>query len=172
MSVVLWFSLDFIVELGVFFDSSLAERVVHAVVEKETSGRNAIYANAIDLIKNSPVFGDYYLIPSGAGKGLYPHNFFLEAFLTNGLIGGVAFVVMVLIAVYKSWEFLRSKREVGWMVLLFLQLLVFGMISSPLYSSQDFWALCLFVLSITWQNKSDITRRKKTPKGIENKNSG
>ncbi len=148
-----WLSHDFLIELGDSFDSGLAERLINAVEKKETSGRDEIYANTLGIISKSPLFGDFYLISSGEGRNGYPHNFFLEAFMTTGLIGGVPYVIMVLIAVYKSYLFLRGEHKSSWLVILFLQILVYGMFSSSLYSSQDFWALCLFVLSIPLKEK-------------------
>jgi len=146
--VGLWLSLGFLSELSEDLGSSLSERLVSAVENRETSGRDKIYGNTLDIIGDAPLFGDFYLIPSGPGKEGYPHNFFLEAFMTTGIIGGIPFAIMVLIILYKSYQLLQQKRRSGWIVLMFLQVLVYGMFSSSLYSSQDFWALCLFMLSI------------------------
>lgn len=146
---MVWLSLDLLVEVGESIDSGLAERVISAVEKKETSGRDEIYANTWNIITKSPLFGDFYLIPSGMAKGYYPHNFFLEAFMTTGLLGGIPFVIMVVISLIKSYRLLKTEHDSSWLVLLFLQLLVYGMFSSALYTSQDFWALCLFILSIS-----------------------
>ncbi len=147
-TIVLWFSLGFLVELSDAVGSGIVERLISAVETGETSGRDKIYANALDHFKDSPIFGEYYLIPSGIAKGFYPHNFFLEAFMTTGLIGGIPFVLMVMLALIKSFKILRDRHSSGWIVLLFLQVLVYGMFSSSLYSSQGFWALCFFILSM------------------------
>ncbi len=161
VTLTFWLSLDFLLELGDTFDSGLAERVINAIEKKETSGRDEIYANTLNIISKSPLFGDFYLVSSGIAKGYYPHNFFLEAFMTTGLIGGIPYVLMVLVAVYKSYLFLREEHKASWLVILFLQILVYGMFSSSLYSSQDFWALCLFVLSIPIKEKTRKKERKR-----------
>ena len=156
-----WLSLDFLLELGDSFDSGLAERIISAIEKKETSGRDEIYANTLNIISKSPLFGDYYLVSSGIAKGYYPHNFFLEAFMTTGLVGGLPYLLMVFIAVYRSYVFLKENHESSWLILLFLQILVYGMFSSSLYSSQDFWALSLFVLSIPRKEEMGKEIRKK-----------
>lgn len=147
-AVALYFSVGFLIELSEAVGSGIVSRLLSAVESGETSGRDIIYANAIGHFKDSPVFGDFYLISSGVGKGGYPHNFFLEAFMTTGLIGGIPFLVMVLLALRKSFGLLRHRHKSGWIILLFIQMIVYGMFSSSLYSSQDFWALCFFILSL------------------------
>lgn len=158
--IVLWFSLGFIIEIAESLGSSLITRLLSAIETGETSGRDAIYANAISFFNESPLFGYYYLIPSGPGKGGYPHNFFIEAFMTTGFVGGVPFVGIIILAVYKSFKFLKQEHASGWIILLFLQILVFGMFSSSLYSSQDFWALCFFILSMP---ASILNKKRKLP---------
>ncbi len=175
VSIALWFSLGFLAGLSEAVGSGIVERLVSAVETGETSGRDKIYANAIAHFKDSYLFGKYYLIPSGIGKGGYPHNFFLEAFMTTGVIGGIPFVIMVVLALMKSFKILRDRHSSGWIVLLFLQLLVYGMFSSSLYSSQDFWALCFFILSMgslyntkgKFLDKSSVMPRLKKMKKIE-----
>ena len=161
LTLVLYFSLGFLIELSEAVGSGIVTRLVSAVETGETSGRDMIYANAIALFSNSPIFGDFYLISSGPGRGGYPHNFFLEAFLTTGLIGGIPFIIMVLIALKRSYGLLKKGHRSGWIILLFLQMLVYGMFSSSLYSSQDFWALCFFIISFeSVQNTHKRKRRK------------
>ncbi|OWW26243.1 hypothetical protein B4Q04_00735 [Zobellia sp. OII3] len=154
-ALVFYFSLDFLIELSEVVGSSIVTRLLSAIETGETSGRDLIYANAIGHFLDSPIFGSYYLIPSGIGNGGYPHNFFIEAFMTTGLVGGIPFVAMVLVTLKKSFLLLKKQDDSGWVVLLFLQVLVFGMFSSSLYSSQDFWALSFFILSM-----GPVVRRK------------
>jgi O-antigen ligase len=160
-AVALYFSIGLLIELSEAVGSGIASRLLSAVESGETSGRDVIYVNAIGHFKDSPLFGDFYLIPSGVGKGGYPHNFFLEAFMTTGLIGGIPFLIMVLLALRKSFGLLRHRHKSGWIILLFVQMIVYGMFSSSLYSSQDFWALCFFLLSMrpVYDGRNRISNR-------------
>jgi len=145
----LWLSLDFLIALSEAVGSSIVIRLLSALETGETSGRDKIYANAIEIFQNAPLFGDYYLIPSGIGKGGYPHNFFIEVFMTTGLIGGIPFVILVVLTLLRSFRLLKGGHPAGWIILLFIQMLIYGMFSSSLYSSQDFWALGFFILSMS-----------------------
>jgi len=158
-AIVLFFSIDFLIELSEAVGSEIVTRLLSAIETGETSGRDLIYENAIGHFLDSPVFGNYYLIPSGIGNGGYPHNFFIEAFMTTGIFGGIPFVIMVIITLIKSFTLLKRRHKSGWIVLLFLQILIFGMFSSSLYSSQDFWALSFFILSINF-SENRIIRSK------------
>ena len=121
--------------------SSLAVRLTSMIQDRETSGRDVIYANALSIIEESPIFGSYYLIPKGVGAGGYPHNYFLEVFMTTGIVGGVIFVALVLYSLFKSYNLIRAQHFSSWIVVLYLQILVYGMFSTGLYTSQDFWIL-------------------------------
>jgi len=132
--------------------SSLTARVESAVNDNESSGRNDIWSNALNIIKSSPITGKYYIIPYGEGVGGYPHNFFLEVFMATGLLGGIPFVALIFIGLYRSFRLLKAQHPSSWIVLLFLQMIVFGSFSTGLYSSQDLWALLFFVCSINMYN--------------------
>lgn len=155
----LWFMSDFLIEIADSMGSSLPARILSALESGESSGRDKIYANTLSLINDSLYFGDSYLIPSGIGKGGYPHNYILEAFLTCGLFGGIPFLIMLLLSLYKSYNLLRDGHQSGWIVVIFVQLCTFGMFSSSLSSSQDFWALSFFILSID-VSKKNINKKR------------
>jgi len=144
----LWLSLGILIELSELIGSDIVTRIVASIEDGDSSGRNNIYLNVIDIIKDSPFFGSFYLISSGVGKGAYPHNHFLEVFMTTGLLGGVPYVLMVLISLRKSFTLLSKKHSSGWIALLYIQALLYGMFSGNLYSAEDFWGLCYFVLSV------------------------
>ncbi|MBC6999405.1 O-antigen ligase family protein [Cytophaga sp. FL35] len=147
-ALTFYLSLDFIIELSEAVGSSIVTRLLSAIETGETSGRDAIYENAIGHFLDAPIFGNYYLIPSGIAKGYYPHNFVIEALMTTGLVGGIPFLIMMIVCVVKCFILLKRLHPSGWILLLFLQVIIFGMFSSSLYSSQEFWALSFFILSI------------------------
>lgn len=127
--------------------SSLTARLSSMIFDNDSSGRDGIYANAWSLIKESPIVGSYYVIRNGVGAGGYPHNFLLEVFLATGLVGGIPFVVLLFISIYRSFKIIKRRHEASWIVVLYLQIVVYGMFSTGLYTSQDFWVLLFFVVS-------------------------
>ncbi len=140
--------LDSIIDLMESMGSTLAVRLTSMVEEGESSGRDQIYKHAWSIISDSPILGSYYVIPYGLSGGSYPHNFFLEVFLANGIIGGVPYMILVFFSLFRGYTMLRKQHGASWIILLYLQMVCFGMFSTALYSSQDFWILLFFLLSI------------------------
>lgn len=128
--------------------SSLIPRLTSMIFENDSSGRDGIYANTLNLIKESPILGSYYLIRSGVGAGSYPHNFILEIFMATGIIGGIPFLCLLMITIYRAFIIIKNRHQSTWIVILFLQVIVYGMFSAGLYTSQDFWVLFFFMISM------------------------
>ncbi|MBA2563242.1 MAG: O-antigen ligase family protein [Chitinophagaceae bacterium] len=128
--------------------SNLAIRLTSMVVKGESSGRDDIYSNTLNIIQGSPILGEYYFLPTGVGAGGYPHNFFLEVFLATGLLGGIPFMIMIFISLVKAYKLIKVNHPSSWIIILYLQMLVFGMFSTGLYSSQDFWVLLFYIMSM------------------------
>ncbi|MBA3285875.1 MAG: O-antigen ligase family protein [Nitrosopumilus sp.] len=128
------------------------------IEEGESSGRDQIYKHTLNIINESPIFGAYYVIPYGLQQGSYPHNFFLEAFLATGVVGGVLYVCLVFYSIYKCYNLIKQDHGSSWILLLYLQMICFGMFSTGLYSSQDFWILLFFVFSINLTKRTQYNR--------------
>lgn len=54
-------------------------------LEDGASGRNRIFSLAIQQISSNPIFGTYFRMTGPRYLGIYPHNFFLETFMTFGI---------------------------------------------------------------------------------------
>jgi O-antigen ligase len=128
--------------------SSLIPRLASMVFENDSSGRDGIYSNAWSLIKDSPFLGSFYVIKSGIGAGGYPHNFILEVFLATGMIGGIPFVILLFVNISRCFRIIKNRHESSWIAVLYLQIIVYGMFSTGLYTSQDFWVLSFFIVSM------------------------
>lgn len=137
-----------IVDLLTSMGSTIAIRLTHMVEEGEGSGREVIYQKVLNIIYQAPILGSYYLIPSGPFAGMYAHNFFLEVFMATGLLGGIPFTILIVISLVKSFRLIRVAHPASWLIILYLQILGYGMFSTGLYSSQDFWALLFYMMSM------------------------
>ncbi len=128
--------------------SNIGDRLINIVVNRDTSGREEIWKNVISIIGDSPIFGAYYLVPSGEGGGMYPHNFYLEVFMATGLLGGIPFMILIFYTLGKTYNLLRLQHSSTWILLLYLQIIIFGFFSTGLYSSQECWILIFLILTI------------------------
>ncbi|GAB3964278.1 hypothetical protein GCM10028806_01630 [Spirosoma terrae] len=150
--------MDFFSEV---LDSNLATRTARVFSERETSGRDEIYSNTYKLIQENFLLGSYYIIKSGPGIGSYPHNYILEVFMTNGIVVGILFLIVIFYSLMTSYKIIKMSHPATWVILLYLQTLVYGMFSSSLYSAQDFWALLLFTISLSIYNLKIINKEDK-----------
>jgi O-antigen ligase len=145
---LIFLNLDSLTHLLESTGSTLTVRLTSMVENDAVSGRNEIYANTFNIIKQSPLWGAYYIVPYGDGAGSYPHNFILEVFMATGLIGGIPFLILVGATLIKGYKIIQSKHPASWIILLYLQVIGYGMFSMGLYSSQDCWMLMFYTLSI------------------------
>lgn len=109
------FCLAFLVLAGMAYvvlrDPVAAERWVETVQEGNTAGRDHIYAAAVDMISEKPIFGwggpdaFYHLgLRDGRGRALDAHNMVLYLLLEVGLLGAVPFLVAVFLCVKTAWR--------------------------------------------------------------------
>ena len=137
-----------IIDLVHSMGSSLADRLTSSIKENDTSGRDLIWKNVLNIIEGSPILGAYYLVPSGIGVGGYPHNYILEAFMTTGLLGGIPFLFLVIFSLRKAFKLIKMRHPATWIVILYIQIIFYSMFSTGLYTGEDFWMLLFFMLSL------------------------
>jgi O-antigen ligase len=84
----------------------------------------------------------------------YPHNVIVEAFMATGTFGGTAFLLLVLIALYRAIRMIRLDPIMAWVPICFLQQLIGAMFSGGLYSNVPLWGMMGIMLG------SDLPGRK------------
>lgn len=76
--------------------------------EVYTSGRDIIYAEAMSMIKEKPLFGhgiDSFTLYTGR---VYPHNLLLEMMVEIGLLGAIFFLIFAIYAVFLMFKMKKS----------------------------------------------------------------
>lgn len=107
----------------------------------EDSARLDIFKDAYHAFLDNFMFGVAYPFDT------YPHNIVIEAFMSTGIVGGILMLGVLLVGGWSAIMLL--KTEYSWMALLFMQYLLFVMVSSSIYYSNIFWMLwvCMVVLA-------------------------
>jgi len=108
--------------------------------------REYIRNEAINMFITSPLFGNYHIIPDTA----YFHNFFLDAFVSTGIIGGTIFTVLNLKVLKICYKWLKSSYDLHYQFIAILYILsfVFGMFSSALFKAELYWGALLIVVIV------------------------
>ena len=81
----------------------LYERMQYSIIEGDTSGRDLIFLNAIELIKNNLMFGTCPITLLADGFTSY-HNCYLDVGVGLGIFGFIAYVILnvvILIRIFK-----------------------------------------------------------------------
>lgn len=88
----------------------MSSRTLYLLYNKNftSTGRDTIYRESLELIKNGPIFG--YGTAGAWSNGFYPHNIFIEFLLSYGFVFGSFFSLMML-ACWKKGLFLKDPYK-------------------------------------------------------------
>jgi O-antigen ligase len=79
---------------------------------------------------------------------IYPHNAFVEAFMATGTFGGSAFVLLIMIAIYRAARLIWQDATTAWLPFCFFQQLIGAMFSGGLYGNVALWAMIAIMLGV------------------------
>lgn len=116
-------------------------------LSQHSSGRDNLYIEAWELFLDNPIFGNSLFIP---GK-IYVHNIFIEQFMATGIIGGIIFILINIIAIKRSISIVRHDSKFAIIPILFIQNLIFGSLSITIISLPAYW-LFLYTLTNKWDS--------------------
>jgi O-antigen ligase len=144
--------------LGVIYavatESVLFERwtnTYYALFEGEASNdisRLVLYELAWEGFIDAPLFGNFIELRSLA---MYPHNFFMEALHSTGIVGFTFFLILIIGVSVIAFRLMYNFPRYSWVSLLYFHYLFFGQLSGALYSSSFFWCSLGLVFG-TWQS--------------------
>ena len=141
---------------GIWFmiatDSALFERFINTFYGLSEGGnvvsRLDLYKMAWQQFLNGPVFGDFVELRE---VYTYPHNFFLEALISAGIVGFILFSTLAIGTCILAFKLMRQYSKYGWVSLLYFHYFIYSMVSSALYSNTYFWCSLGLVLGV-WQS--------------------
>lgn len=127
-------------------------RIEDSIMEGDTGNRNYYYEEALKQIKNSPIFGDNFVLKTGLGIGDYPHNIILESMIALGVIGGILIMVIIFKSLKKSISIFKNDSNLMWIGAIFIQFLVLGFSSGSLWNSFELIILMGLLLNLNKEN--------------------
>lgn len=131
-----------------FDDVALLIRIANISSSEDLSvlGRHESFSGAWNQFISNPLTGDFI---DERSTGFYPHNMLLEALMSTGLIGGLAFLSFTVIAIWKSYVMVRDRQSYAWIGLIFIQYCVGSQFSGALYLSDTFWIFSVLAIFAT-----------------------
>lgn len=125
---------------------------------EDQRNRGYAYSMGVKMSLEHPVIGFGLELPNGQG---YPHNLFIESFLSLGFCGGILFFAIALYAIMASIKLLAARNmQLGWIGILFIQYTIGGCFSGALYGSSSFWYLLFTVIGVFASANEMLTVRR------------
>jgi O-antigen ligase len=103
----------------------------------EDDTRKQLLSSALSDFYKNPIFGHQFVLSDG---GWYPHNIYLESFMSLGIIGGSVFIILILFTLIKIFKiFLNKQKTLFITAFIMLIYIIVGLTSSSLYGFYYFW---------------------------------
>jgi O-antigen ligase len=112
---------------------------------ESSENRMDLMSKGWEMFLNHPLFGGGLFEPSLI---TYPHNTVVEAFMATGIFGGMAYLIMLVIAAVKAFVLMKRRPEMSWLPVLFLQQVIFWLTSGCIYFSPTAFALLGVMLAV------------------------
>ena len=122
-----------------------------------TIGRSIAFEGALSQFLGSPIFGDGV---QEKVTGYYPHNVTLEAFMATGLVGGLPYLALQVIALASALHVIRNGSGEIWVGMLAIQYMVGAQISGAIYQSSAMWASMMLVIVTARHVRRERGRRR------------
>lgn len=127
---------EYFVDFVRLFNDNLARKML-ATLAGNTSGRDFLYSEAIEVFSKSPFLGSYFELKR---FHIYPHNIFLESLITWGIFGTILFLAFLLKAFHMGVKLLQENSSYSWIFLMFFFSFMSAQTSGSLYGNYRFWA--------------------------------
>jgi len=128
-----------LIYLDEYLGSGLLNRFMGTSEAIETGGSSAsrldIWDKSLSQFVNFPFFGDRL---NTVDVNFYPHNIYIEAIQTTGIIGGIPFFVLVYQTIKASFNIFKNHIEYAWIPVIFIQSAMKHMFSGALYNASWF----------------------------------
>jgi hypothetical protein len=122
---------------------ALYNRLENVSSDPGVAARWLLWRGAVEQFDRSPLLGDSFV---QATLRFYPHNAFIEAMLTTGVIGLALLAIVLLVGSVSAFRTLRDPG-LRWLGLIFVQQVLSAQTSGSLYFNQAFWAALLIVIA-------------------------
>ena len=139
---IIWLNIDVILYYIGELSPIMGQLMSATAYEGDSSGRNLLYANAIDVFLRNPIFGEKFVLDIG----FYSHNSLLDVLMALGLVGGLVWLyLMIKDLLVTSYHFLHhsSLMIIG---LLSVNEIVKNLFSGTIYTNDNMIVLMAIVL--------------------------
>lgn len=119
----------------------MEQRMAATMYEDDSSGRDVLYKQAIDIFLQNPVFGKQFILDAG----IYSHNSILDVLIGLGFFGAVVWVYLICQNVKIAYRNVLNRTFLMVIGLLSVQFIMKGFLSGAIYTDNCL-AICMMVV--------------------------
>jgi hypothetical protein len=138
--LILWVNLGAILSFLGSISPLMEERMLNLLVEGNSSGRDSLSAQALDLFYQNPILGKQFVL-----NGFYTHNSILDVMIGLGFFGALVWVFIIIMDFKKSYQNILSKSSLMMISLLSMIYMFEHFFSGAMYISAKM-AICLIIV--------------------------
>ena len=139
--LLIWMNVSTILDWLGSISPMMEQRMYATVYEEDSSGRDLLYNQAIDIFLQNPVLGKQFVL----NNGFYSHNSILDVMIGLGLFGAVIWVFLLWKDIKLSYIHVLNKTPIMAISLLSVQFIMKGFFSGAMYND-NVLAICMLVL--------------------------
>ncbi|WP_080905246.1 O-antigen ligase [Parabacteroides sp. Marseille-P3160] len=124
----------------------LETRLRSAIFEGNITGRDLLYDEAWQIFFDHPILGGQFALFKPDGTFIYSHNLITDVFMGLGIIGGICMIYFLWKSALYSYRLIKNRDSIYWIGLVFIQQVIFNMVSGAFYYNQLLNALIPLIL--------------------------
>jgi len=147
LSIIIYIGAQYIEEKLGF---TLITRIQGAAeIDESTGGRMRSFTDAWNQFLDNPLLGSAL---EELNSHFYPHNVVIESFMATGIIGGIAFCLLIVMSTMAAFQLIHTNSiSYSWIALLYIQYLIAALLSGSLWGSGTMWCLMAAVITLYFQ---------------------
>ena len=153
--LLVWFNISTIFEWLGTISPMMEQRMAAAIFEDDSSGRDILYREAINIFLQNPILGKQFVL----NNGFYSHNSILDVMIGLGFFGALVWVYLLLKNIKLGYYNVASISSLMTISLLSVQFIIKGLFSGAMYIQSELAVCMLIVLATTTNNASTLTER-------------
>lgn len=141
--LLVWVNMSTILEWLGSISPMMEQRMAATMYEDDSSGRDSLYKQAIDIFLQNPVLGKQFVL----NNGFYSHNSVLDLMIGLGFFGALVWLYLIWKDVILTYRHILNKTAMMAICLLSVQFILKGFLSGAIYTDNALAICMLIVLS-------------------------
>ena len=139
--LLVWVNMSSILDWLGSISPMMEQRMAAMMYEEESSGRDSLYKQAVDIFLQNPVLGKQFVL----NNGFYSHNSILDVMIGLGFLGALFWVYLIWNDLKLSNRNVLNKTSLITFSLLSVQFILKGFFSGAMYTHNEL-AICMLVV--------------------------